>query len=64
VGGPSRWILGITPNGGTQPIQVLAKAETLTTNDIVLINTTATPNGSISVVVDNTTNPFTLLKVQ
>jgi hypothetical protein len=60
-GGYTRWILGITTNGGLVP--VLAKAETLTTADKLTISTT--PLGKpITVVVDNSTTPFTVLSVQ
>jgi hypothetical protein len=62
-GGNTRWILGITTTGGPVPVQVLAKAETLTTADILTISTT--PLGKpITVVVDNSTTPFTVLSVQ
>jgi len=60
-GGNAQWIIGITPTGGTQPIQILARYETLTPSEVYTLITTPTPNGSISVVVDNT---FTLLKIQ
>ena len=60
-GGNAQWIIGITPTGGTQPIQILARYETLTPSEVYTLITTPTPNGSISVVVDNN---FTLLKIQ
>ena len=63
AGGNTRWLLGITPSSGPI-VQVLAKAETLTANDIFLINNTTIPGGSISVVVDNTTSQLILIKVQ
>src|SRR2546422_9575610 len=60
-GGYTRWILGITTNGGLVP--VLAKVETLTATDKLTISTT--PLGKpITVVVDNSTTPFTVLSVQ
>jgi len=60
-GGYTRWILGITTNGGLVP--VLAKVETLTATDKLTISTT--PLGKpITVVVDNSTAPFTVLSVQ
>ncbi len=52
VGGNTRWLLGITPSGGTT-VQVLAKAETLTATDIFRINNPSY-GSAISVVVDNT----------
>jgi hypothetical protein len=62
-GGYTRWILGITTTGGPIPVPVLAKAETLSTADILKISTT--PLGKpITVVVDNSTTPFTVLSVQ
>jgi len=60
-GGNAQWIIGITPIGGTKPIQILARYETLTPSEVYTLITTPTPNGSISVVVDNN---FTLLKIQ
>jgi hypothetical protein len=60
-GGYSRWILTISTTGG--PIQALAKEETLTTADVLTITTT--PVGKpITLVVDNTTTPYTVLSVQ
>jgi len=48
----------MTSTGGPVPVPVLAKAETLTTADILKISTT--PLGKpITVVVDNSTTPFT-----
>jgi hypothetical protein len=61
-GGNTRWILGIN-TGGTVPVQVIAKRETLTTVDILKIATT--PLGKpITVLVDNSTTPYTVLSVQ
>jgi uncharacterized membrane protein (UPF0182 family) len=60
-GGYSRWILTISTTGG--PIQVLAKEEILTTADVLTITTT--PVGKpITVVVDNTTTPATVLSAR
>ena len=60
-GGNSRWILGISTTAG--PIHVLAKQEILTTADKVTITTS--PLGKpITLVVDNTTDPYTVLSVQ
>jgi uncharacterized membrane protein (UPF0182 family) len=60
-GGYTRWILGITTTGGL--VQVLAKGDTLTTADVLKIITT--PLGKpITVVVDNTTTPYTVLSAQ
>jgi len=59
--GYTRWILGINTSGGL--VYVLAKEDTLTTADVLKIITT--PLGKpISLVVDNTTNPYTVLSVQ
>ena len=64
VGGNTRWLIGINTPGGPQPVtQVLAKAETLTTSDIYNINS-KTPGKPITVVVDNSTTPYTVLNVQ
>jgi hypothetical protein len=62
-GGNTRWILGIKTTS-TTTVQVLAKAETLTTTDIYKISNTSTvvPT-TITVVVDNSTNPATVLRV-
>ena len=60
--GNTRWILGIKTNS-TTTVQVLAKAETLTTSDIVKIYTTGLGN-KITVVVDKTTSPYTILSIQ
>lgn len=52
VGGNTRWILGIDKGDGTPIVEVLAKAETLSTSDIAKIDTR--PIASfISVVVDS-----------
>jgi uncharacterized membrane protein (UPF0182 family) len=61
-GGNTRWILGIN-TGGSVPVQVLAKAETLTTTDIFKISNTSL-SSKITVVVDNSTSPATVLRVQ
>ena len=63
-GGNTRWILGIKTTS-TTTVQVLAKAETLTTTDIYKIsNTSTTVPTTITVVVDSTTMPYTVLSVQ
>jgi len=63
-GGNTRWILGIKITS-TTTVQVLAKAETLTTTDIYRIsNTSTTVPTTITVVVDSTTLPYTVLSVQ
>ncbi len=54
VGGNTRWILGITPSGGSL-VQVYARAETLTPNDIAKIENTAI-GATISVNVDSNNN--------
>jgi hypothetical protein len=60
--GNTRWI--ITINNGTRTIQLLAKAETLSTTDIYKINSTNI-GSAISFVVDNTTTPYpTIIRVQ
>jgi len=61
LGGNTRWVIGIKTTGGT--VQVLAKAETLTTTDIFKIYTTGVGN-KITVVADKTTSPYTVLSVQ
>ena len=62
--GNTRWILGITTK--TTTVQVLAKAESLTTTDILKISTaTTSPPSPIIVVADNSTMPIpTVLRVQ
>ncbi len=61
-GGNTRWILGINTTSGQ--VQVLAKAETLTTSDIYKIsNTSTTVPTTITVVVDNSTIPAIVLRV-
>jgi len=60
-GGYTRWVLGINTTGGL--VQVLAKEETLTTADVLKI--ISAPLGKpFTVVVDNTTTPYTVLSVQ
>jgi hypothetical protein len=60
-GGNSRWILGINTTGGL--VYVLAKEETLTEADKLTLTTT--PLGKpITLVVDNTTSPYTVLSVK
>jgi hypothetical protein len=61
LGGNTRWILGIKTTSTT--VQVLAKAETLTTADILKIST-ATLGNKITVAVDNSTTPYIVLSVQ
>jgi len=56
VNGNTRWILGINPTGGGSTIQVYAKAEALTPDDIAKISNATVPGGSISVVVDSSNN--------
>src|SRR5919109_494087 len=51
---PTRWILGITPSGASQPIQVIAEAEKLSNSEIYTIVSTPVGTGTISVVVDST----------
>ncbi|HEV2120660.1 MAG TPA: UPF0182 family protein [Candidatus Bathyarchaeia archaeon] len=60
-GGNTRWILGINTTSGQ--VQVLAKVETLTTTDIFKINNTNI-SSTFTVVVDNSTTPATVLRVQ
>src|SRR6266699_472027 len=63
VNGNTRWVLGIRTNSTTTPIQVLAKAETLTAADQVTIATI--PMGAkIKVLVDTSQTPPTVLSVQ
>jgi hypothetical protein len=60
-GGNTRWILGISTTGGL--VYVLAKEETLTEADKLTLTTT--PFGKpITLVVDNTTSPYTVLSVK
>src|SRR5207249_11910865 len=47
----------------TTTVEVLARAETLTTTDISKIYNTGNGN-KITVLVDNTTSPYTVLGVQ
>jgi hypothetical protein len=61
-GGNTRWVLGIKTTS-TTTVQVLAKAETLTTTDIFKIYTTGIGN-KITVIVDNTSSPYIILSVQ
>jgi hypothetical protein len=64
VGGNTRWLIGInSPVGSQQVVQVLAKAETLTTTDIYNINSKMLKS-PITVVVDTSTTPYTALSVQ
>ena len=58
-GGNTRWILGITKTNGT-PVEVLAKAETLTTADISKIDRLSI-GGPVSVVVDDTNTVLRVL---
>ncbi len=62
VSGNTRWILGIKTSS-TTTVQVLAKAETLSTTDIIKITTTSI-GAKITVVVDTSTAPPTVLSVQ
>jgi uncharacterized membrane protein (UPF0182 family) len=62
VNGNTRWVLGIKTNS-TTTIQVLAKAETLTTADQVKI-ATVTNGTKITVQVDTSQIPPTVLSVQ
>jgi len=63
VNGNTRWVLGIKTNSTTPPIQVLAKAETLTAADQVTI-ATITIGAKIKVLVDTSQTPPTVLSVQ
>src|SRR2546426_393918 len=63
VSGNTRWVLGIRTNSTTPPIQVLAKAETLTAADQVTI-ATITMGAKIKVLVDTSQTPPTVLSVQ
>jgi len=58
----TRWVLGIRTNS-TSIIQVLAKAETLTTSDQLKI-ATVTIGAKIAVLVDTSQTPPTVLSVQ
>ncbi len=60
-GGNTRWDIGIKTTTGT--VQVLAKAETLTTTDIFKIYNTGIGN-KITVVADKTMSPYTVVSVQ
>jgi len=62
VNGNTRWVLGIKTNS-TTTIQVLAKAETLTSTDQVKI-ATVTIGAKITVLVDTSQTPPTVLSVQ
>ncbi len=62
-GGYTRWLMGINTSP-TTIVQVLAKAEPpLTTTDIYNINSKKLGD-PITIVVDNSTTPFTVLSVQ
>src|SRR5438445_3134550 len=63
VNGNTRWVLGIKTNSTAPPIQVLAKAETLTAADQVTI-ATITIGAKIKVLVDTSQTPPTVLSVQ
>ena len=63
VNGNTRWVLGTKTNSTTPPIQVLAKAETLTAADQVTI-ATITMGAKIKVLVDTSQTPPTVLSVQ
>ena len=62
VSGNTRWVFGIRTNS-TTVVQVLAKAETLTTADQVKI-ATLIPGAKITVLVDTSQTPPTVLSVQ
>ena len=62
VNGNTRWVFGIRTNS-TTVVQVLAKAETLTTTDQVKI-ATLTGGVKITVIVDTSQAPPTVLSVQ
>ncbi|HWY27904.1 MAG TPA: UPF0182 family protein, partial [Candidatus Sulfotelmatobacter sp.] len=62
VGGFSRWIFGVN-TGAPQLVQIVAKADTLTTTDIYNLNGKAL-GAKITVVVDTSTTPYTALSIQ
>src|SRR4029077_9419823 len=62
VNGNTRWVIGIRTNS-TTIVQVLAKAETLSTSDQVKIAALTTGN-KITVLVDTSQAPPTVLSVQ
>jgi hypothetical protein len=60
-GGYTRLIFGV--NNGTQTIQILARADALTTTDFDNLNSKAI-GAAITVVADTSTTPYTALSIQ
>ena len=60
-GGYTRLVFGV--NNGTQPIQILARADILTTTDFDNLNSKAI-GAAITVVADTSTTPYTALSIQ
>jgi uncharacterized protein UPF0182 len=60
-GGYTRLVFGV--NNGTQTIQILARADTLTTTDFDNLNSKAI-GAAITVVADTSTTPYTALSIQ